>query len=54
MEKEKGLDDDLDRILKKVSEQGIHSLTYVERQTLQRATKERKKRERELGRTDRM
>ena len=54
MDKEQGLDHDLDRILKKVSEQGIHSLTYVERQTLQRATKERKKREQELGRTDRL
>ena len=54
MEKEQHLEDDLDRILKKVSEQGIHSLTYVERQTLQRATKERKKREQDLGRTDRL
>ena len=54
MEKEQHLEDDLDRILKKVSEQGIHSLTYIERQTLQRATKERKKREQDLGRTDRL
>lgn len=50
--KEQGLDNDLDRILKKVSDEGVHSLTYIERQTLQRATKARKDREREIGRTD--
>jgi len=32
---------ELDRILKKVSERGIHSLSYVERQTLERITRER-------------
>ncbi len=32
---------ELDRILKKVSEHGIHSLSYVERQTLERITRER-------------
>ncbi len=32
---------ELDRILKKVSEHGIHSLSYIERQTLERITRER-------------
>lgn len=36
--------DDVDRILKKVSEQGIQSLSYVERQALERATRERRER----------
>ncbi len=36
---------ELDRILKKVSEQGIHSLTYVERQTLERITRQRQREE---------
>ena len=34
-------DAELDRILKKVSDKGIHSLSYVERQTLERITRER-------------
>ncbi len=41
---------ELDRILKKVHERGLHSLNYVERQALERATRERQKREREFER----
>ncbi|MCH8807685.1 MAG: hypothetical protein IH986_16600 [Planctomycetes bacterium] len=44
---------ELDRILKKVSDQGVHSLSYVERQTLERATRDRQKREHELERQHR-
>lgn len=36
---------EVDRILKKVHERGLHSLSYVERQTLERATRERQRRE---------
>lgn len=36
---------EIDRILKKVHDQGLQSLTYVERQTLERATRERQERE---------
>jgi Zn-dependent protease len=42
------LEAEVDRILKKVSERGIHSLSYTERQTLERATRERQQREREF------
>lgn len=38
-------DSELDRILKKVSETGLQSLTYVERQKLERITRERKERD---------
>jgi Zn-dependent protease len=41
---------ELDRLLQKVSEQGIGSLSYVERQKLERITRERQKREREFER----
>jgi Zn-dependent protease len=41
------LEAEVDRILKKVSERGLHSLSYVERQTLERA---RRLREQEEGR----
>jgi Zn-dependent protease len=54
LDRERELEGELDRILKKVSEQGLHTLTYVERQTLERATRERQKRESELGRTDKL
>lgn len=37
---ERRAEKELDRILKKVHEQGIHSLSYVERQTLERATRD--------------
>ncbi len=33
---------EVDRILKKVSEEGIHSLSYIERQMLERATRRRR------------
>jgi Zn-dependent protease len=36
-------DAELDRILKKVSEEGVQSLSYVERQTLERITRERQR-----------
>jgi Zn-dependent protease len=41
---------ELDRILKKVSERGIRSLSYVERQTLERITRERQREEQEFQR----
>lgn len=44
-EQEHRVEAEVDRILKKVSEQGLGSLSYVERQTLERATRERKERE---------
>lgn len=37
------LDQEVDRILRKVHEQGIHSLSYVERQTLERASRARQR-----------
>ena len=45
---------ELDRILKKVHEQGLNSLSYVERQTLQRATRERQKREHDFDQQTRV
>lgn len=45
VEEEDRQTDEVDRILKKVHERGIQSLTYVERQTLERATRERRDRE---------
>lgn len=39
---------ELDRLLKKVSERGIQSLSYVERQKLERITRERQQREQEV------
>lgn len=45
---------ELDRILRKVSEHGMQSLTYVERQTLERITRERQEREREYSRQTRL
>ncbi|MCK4342599.1 MAG: site-2 protease family protein [Phycisphaerae bacterium] len=45
---------DLDRILKKVHEQGINSLSYVERQKLERITRQRQKSEREFQRDNRV
>ena len=47
-------DAELDRILKKVHDQGLHSLNYIERQTLERATRERQQREREFERETRV
>ena len=48
------LEAEVDRILKKVSEQGVHSLTYIERQTLERATRERQQEERQFQRNTRV
>jgi len=45
---------ELDRILKKVSEQGIHSLSYIERQTLERVTRRRQAEERDFQRDTRL
>lgn len=47
-EKERALDTEMDRILKKVHEQGIQSLSYIEQQTLERATRARQEREKKL------
>ena len=54
IKKEYKLEDDLNRILKKVSEQGLNSLSYIERQTLQKATRERQKRDQEFDRQTRV
>ena len=45
---------ELDRILKKVSEQGIQSLSYVERQTLEHITRQRQREDREFQRDSRV
>ncbi len=45
---------ELDRILRKVSEHGVQSLSYVERQTLERITRERRDRERQYERDNRV
>lgn len=45
VEAQEQLEAELDRILKKVHEHGINSLTYVERQTLEHATRARRERE---------
>jgi hypothetical protein len=47
------VDAEVDRILQKVSEKGVHSLTYVERQTLERATRQRQDEERDVARRTR-
>jgi len=49
-----GADAELDRILKKVSEHGIRSLSYVERQTLERITRERQREEQQFQRDRRV
>ncbi len=43
--RERSLEDEVDRILQKVHDKGIQSLSYVERQTLEQATRERRERE---------
>lgn len=45
---------ELDRILKKVSEAGLQSLTYVERQKLERITRERKERDHAFERENKL
>lgn len=54
VQEEAELSVELDRILKKVHDQGLNSLSYIERQTLQRATRERQKRERDFDRQTRV
>ena len=54
VQEEADLTAELDRILKKVHERGLNSLSYVERQTLQRATRERQKRERDFDKQTRV
>ncbi|MFO0840760.1 MAG: site-2 protease family protein [Phycisphaerae bacterium] len=51
--RERADDDEVDRILKKVHERGVNSLSYVERQTLERATRERRDRDSEVERHER-
>lgn len=46
--------EEVDRILAKVSRDGLASLTRRERKTLQRATERQRQRDRELGRVDRL
>lgn len=48
LSREDHLESEVDRILQKVHDQGINSLSYVERQTLERATRERREREQEV------
>ncbi len=45
---------DLDRILAKVHDQGLQSLTRKEKKTLARATKRQQEQERQMGRIDRL
>jgi len=45
---------EVDRILAKVHQQGLQSLTRSERKLLARATRRQQERERQLGRTDRL
>lgn len=46
LDEEEQIEAEVDRILKKVSEQGVQSLTYVERQTLERARQAQLRRDR--------
>lgn len=46
MNEEERIEAEVDRILKKVSEEGVQSLTYVERQTLERARQAQLRRDR--------
>ena len=48
------LDREVDRVLSKVKEHGIHSLTAKERKILQKASESERQREGALGRTDRL
>jgi Zn-dependent protease len=51
-EREQQAEEQIDAILKKVHEHGLRSLSYIERQKLERATRERQSRERDLDRQD--
>ncbi len=48
------LDHEVDRILQKVHDHGMRSLTYIERQTLERATRMRQEREQAFDRETRL
>lgn len=54
LEEENSAEREVDRILQKVHDKGIHSLSYVERQTLERATRQRRRGEEELDRQTRL
>jgi Zn-dependent protease len=54
VEEDSRLEAELDRILKKVKERGLQSLSYIERQTLEKATRERQRREQEFERETRV
>ena len=54
VQEEADLAAELDRILKKVHEQGLNSLSYVERQKLQQATRDRKRHEQKFDRETRV
>jgi Zn-dependent protease len=49
LDEERKLEEDVDRILKKVRERGLGSLSYIEKQVLERATRARREREEEIG-----
>lgn len=49
---EERLESEVDRILQKVHEHGMQSLTYIERQTLERASRLRQEQERDIERTN--
>ncbi|MBI4719198.1 MAG: rhomboid family intramembrane serine protease [Planctomycetes bacterium] len=54
MEEIRADEETVDRILKKVYEGGIHSLSEAEKRALKEATERQRQREAELGRTDRL
>lgn len=54
VEEELALEREIDRILQKVHEEGIHSLSYVERQKLENATRRRRDQERDFERENRL
>jgi hypothetical protein len=47
-EREQRAEEEIDAILKKVHEHGLRSLSYIERQKLERATRERQARGRDF------
>lgn len=53
LEEERRLSAEVDRILQKVHQEGVQSLSYVERQTLESATRRRRDEEREIYRDTR-
>lgn len=53
LDEEERLEREVDRILAKVHTEGMHTLTYVEKQTLERATRVRRQREDRIERSTR-